>query len=104
MVIGGKATDTVEVYDCESGNFNCFNGTWKTSEVKFPFNEIDEVKNDKQYRYLYDYEVFIYEKMTKNWFGGMEKVYDLLLLFGGKIAKVKNPSDSSDFLVSSYEV
>ena len=103
MVIGGKATDTVEVYDCDgTNNFNCFNGTWKTSKVKFPFNEIKEVQNDKRWRYLYDYEVFIYEKMKKNSFGGMEKEYDLLLLFGGKISK--NPTDSTDFLVSSKEV
>ena len=107
MVIGGKATDITEVYECDGpNNFNCFDGTWKTSKVKFPFNEINEVGNDKQYRYLYDYEVFIYERMTKSWFGGMKKEYDLLLLFGGKISK--NPTgsgtDSTDFLVSSDEV
>ena len=81
-------------------------GAWTISNVHFPLHEINEVANDKQYRYLYDYEVFVYERMTKNWFGGMKKEYDLLLLFGGKISK--NPTgsgtDSTDFLVSSDEV
>ena len=57
-------------------------GAWTISNVHFPLHEINEVANDKQYRYLYDYEVFVYERMTKNWFGGMKKEYDLLLLFG----------------------
>ena len=68
-------------------------GKWVPYTLDFPFDEIKEIGNDKDYRYLYDYEVYKYEKMTKDWLGRLVKEYELLLLFGGKISK--NPSDPS---------